>query len=58
MKKDILTMSQKEEQRYHLLQMVIDGKTTLKETSRLMGVRRSYLGKVGLGPYIRGRDDS
>ena len=51
-------MSQKEEQRYHLLQMVIDGKTTLKETNRLMGVRRSYLGKVGLGPYIRGRDDS
>jgi len=31
-------MSQKERQRYHLLQMVIDGKTTLKETSRLMGV--------------------
>jgi transposase len=38
MKKDILSMSQKERQRYHLLQMVIEGKTTLKEASRLMGV--------------------
>ncbi|MBW2003360.1 MAG: ISNCY family transposase [Deltaproteobacteria bacterium] len=31
-------MSQKERQRYHLLQMVLDCKTTLKEASRLMGV--------------------
>ncbi len=31
-------MSQKERQRYHLLQMVIEGKTTLKEASRLMRV--------------------
>ena len=31
-------MSQKERQRYHLLKMVIEGKTTLKEASRLMGV--------------------
>jgi len=38
MKKDILTMSQKERQRHHLLQMVIEDKTTLKEASRLMGV--------------------
>ena len=38
MKKDILTMSQKERQRYHLLKMVIEGKTALKEASRLMGV--------------------
>ena len=33
-------MSQKERQRYHLLQMVIDGKTTLKEASIL--IRVSY----------------
>jgi transposase len=38
MKKDILTMSQKERQRYHLLQMGIEGKTTLKEASRLMRI--------------------
>jgi transposase len=38
MKKDILSMSQKERQRYHLLQMVIGGKITLKETGNLMGV--------------------
>jgi len=38
MKKDIIAMSQKERQRYHLLQMVLDCKTTLKEASRLMGV--------------------
>ncbi len=31
-------MSQKERQRYHLLQMVIDGKTTLKEASILIKV--------------------
>ena len=31
-------MNQKERQRYHLLKMVIEGKTTLKEASRLMGV--------------------
>ena len=31
-------MSQKERQRHHLLQMVIEDKTTLKEASRLMGV--------------------
>jgi transposase len=38
MKKDIIAMSQKERQRYHLLKMVIGGKITLKETDRLMGV--------------------
>ena len=31
-------MSQKERQRYHLLKMVLDCKTTLKEVSRLMGI--------------------
>ena len=31
-------MSQKERQRYHLLKMVLDCKTTLKDASRLMGV--------------------
>jgi transposase len=40
MRKDILSMSQKDRQRYHLLKMVLDGKTTLKEASRLM--RLSY----------------
>ena len=38
MKKDIIAMSQKERQRYHLLQMAIEGKTTLKDTSRLMRI--------------------
>jgi len=38
MKKDIIAMSQKERQRYHLLKMVIGGKITLKETDSLMGV--------------------
>jgi len=31
MKKDIIAMSQKERQRYHLLKMVLESKTTLKE---------------------------
>jgi transposase len=38
MKKDIIAMSQRERQRYHLLKMVIECKNTLKEASRLMGV--------------------
>ena len=38
MKKDILTMSQKERQRYHLLQMVIDVKSSLKDATERMGV--------------------
>jgi transposase len=38
MKKDIIAMSQKERQRYHLLKMVLEGKITLKETGRLMGL--------------------
>jgi len=38
MRKDIIAMSQKERQRYHLLKMVIGGKITLKETDTLMGV--------------------
>ena len=38
MREDIIAMSQKERQRYHLLKMVIGGKITLKETSKLMGV--------------------
>jgi nickel-dependent lactate racemase len=38
MRKDMIPMSQKERQRYHLLQMLLESKTTLKEASRLMGV--------------------
>jgi transposase len=38
MKKDILAMSQKERQRHHLLQMVIDGKSSLKDATERMGV--------------------
>ena len=38
MRRDIIAMSQKERQRYHLLKMVIGGKVTLKETNNLMGV--------------------
>jgi len=38
MKKDIIAMSQKERQRYHLLKMVIDRKIVLKEARKLMGI--------------------
>jgi len=38
MRKDIIAMSQKERQRYHLLEMVVDGKITLKEATTLIGV--------------------
>jgi transposase len=38
MKKDIIAMSQKERQRHHLLQMVIDGKSSLKDTTERIGV--------------------
>jgi transposase len=38
MRKDIIAMSQKERQRFHLLKMVVEGKTTLKYASSVMGV--------------------
>jgi hypothetical protein len=39
MRKDILNMSQKERQRYHLLKMVLGGKNTLKDAGKRMGIR-------------------
>jgi transposase len=38
MREDIIAMSQKERQRYHLLEMVIGGKITLKDAGKRMGV--------------------
>ena len=38
MRKDILNISQKERQRHHLLHMVLDGKSTLKDAGKRMGV--------------------
>ncbi|UCG65764.1 MAG: hypothetical protein JSW12_01545 [Deltaproteobacteria bacterium] len=38
MERDIIAMGQRERQRFHLLEMVIGGKTTLKGASMLMGV--------------------
>jgi transposase len=38
MRKDILKMSQKERQRHNLLKMVLEGKNTLKDASKLIGV--------------------
>jgi len=38
MRRDIIGMSQRERQRYHLLKMVIGGRVTLKEASSVMGV--------------------
>jgi transposase len=38
MRKDILKMSQKERQRHHLLKMVLEGKNTLKDAGKRMGV--------------------
>ena len=38
MRRDIIAMSQKDRQRYHLLKMVIEGKITLKDAGRVMGI--------------------
>jgi transposase len=38
MRRDIIAMSQKERQRYHLLKMVIEGKITLKDAGRVMAI--------------------
>ena len=38
MRKDIIAMSQKERQRFHLLKMVLGSKITLKQASGVMGV--------------------
>jgi len=65
MKGDIIAMSQKERQRYHLLKMVIGGRVTLKETSSVIGIsyrqakrlkkRLKTLGAKGLIHGNRGR---
>jgi hypothetical protein len=38
MRRDIIAMSQKERQRYHLLKMVGDSKITLAQASRVSGI--------------------
>ena len=38
MRKDIIAMSQKERQRFHLLKMALESKITLRQASRMMGV--------------------
>jgi transposase len=38
MRRDIIAMSQKERQRFHLLKMVLESKATLKQASRMMRV--------------------
>ena len=38
MRRDIIGMSQRERQRYHLLKMVLESKITLKQASSVMGV--------------------
>ncbi|UCG66786.1 MAG: ISNCY family transposase [Deltaproteobacteria bacterium] len=38
MRRDIIAMSQKERQRYHLLKMVVEGAITLRQASSMMGV--------------------
>jgi transposase len=65
MRGDIIAMSQRERQRYHLLRMVIGGKVTLKQASSVMGVsyrqakrlkkKLTTLGATGLVHGNRGR---
>jgi transposase len=38
MRRDIIAMSQKERQRYHLLKMVVEGNITLQDAGRLMAI--------------------
>ena len=38
MREDIIAMSQKERQRYHLLKMVVEGKLTLQDAGRVMEI--------------------
>jgi transposase len=38
MRRDIVAMSQKERQRYHLLKMVVEGNITLQDAGRLMAI--------------------
>ena len=49
MERDIIPMSQKERQRFHLLEMAIGGKITLKDAGERMGV--SYRWVVGSPLY-------
>jgi molybdenum-dependent DNA-binding transcriptional regulator ModE len=38
MRRDIIGMSQRERQRYHLLKMVVEGNITLQDAGRLMAI--------------------
>jgi hypothetical protein len=38
MKRDIISMNQKEKQRYHLLKILIDGEINLKDAGRVMEI--------------------
>lgn len=59
--KDIIAMSQKERQRYHLLKMVVEGTITLKHASSVMGVTyrhakrlKKKLATEGAGGLVHG----
>jgi transposase len=61
MRKDIIAMSQKERQRYHLLKMVVEGTITLKHASSVMGVTyrhakrlKKKLATEGAGGLVHG----
>jgi hypothetical protein len=42
MSRDIIGMSQRERQRYHLLKMLVEGKITLHDAVRLMAVSNRH----------------
>jgi len=52
MRRDIIAMSQKERQRYHLLKMVVESTITLKQASQMMGVSYRH------GKRLRGKLDT
>jgi len=57
MRKDIIAMSQKERQRYHLLEMAVGGKITLKEAITVIGVSYRHAKRVkrkfiDSGPFV------
>jgi len=60
MEKDIVAMSQRERQRFHLLEMAIGGKITLKDAGKRMGVsyrhakrlKKKLVTEGGKGSYV------
>jgi len=53
MRRGIITMSQRERQRYHLLKLVAEGNITLHDAERLMAISYGHAKRLNNEPAFR-----